>query len=176
MPAFLKNLWPSCTAVRRGHVRRRTPTMASKSSEREGLSSAWRIASRLTFGSARSRRSFILIVLLFISLALANTAAVAQSFAQRDYMTALSQKQAALFFNKLGLAMVLLAATMPFRSLAEFAAGGLTIVWRDALTDGLLRDYFRPKVVYWLRHESLGSPMVPSYGCKGLLGPKRLRS
>ncbi|CAE7206866.1 unnamed protein product [Symbiodinium natans] len=135
-------------------TKRRTPTMASKSSEREGLSSAWRIASRLTFGSARSRRSFILIVLLFISLALANTAAVAQSFAQRDYMTALSQKQAALFFNKLGLAMVLLAATMPFRSLAEFAAGGLTIVWRDALTDGLLRDYFRPKVVYWLRHES----------------------
>jgi len=92
--------------------------------------------------------------LLLMSLALANAAAVAQSFAQRDYMTALSQRNGDLFFSKLGLAMVLLAAAMPLRSLAEFAAGGLTIVWRNALTDGLLREYFHPKVVYWLRRKA----------------------
>ena len=130
------------------------PSSPRRSSEPGGLSAALRIASSLTFGRARSQRSFVFMFLLLMSLALANAAAVAQSFAQRDYMTALSQRNGDLFFSKLGLAMVLLAAAMPLRSLAEFAAGGLTIVWRNALTDGLLREYFHPKVVYWLRRKA----------------------
>ena len=98
-------------------------------------------------------------LLLFSALAFANVAAVAQSFAQRDYMTALASRDSVLwlakwvwslrykksikpatlgwpvklktsvkvgFYNKLRRALFLLAVMMPARSLAEFAAGGLS--------------------------------------------------
>ncbi|CAE8599909.1 unnamed protein product [Polarella glacialis] len=100
------------------------------------------------------RRSAMFSFLLVLALAAANAAAVAQSFAQRDYMTALAQRDAATFAAKLGYAMLLLACTMPARCLAEFATGGLVIVWRDSITESLLDDYFQPRAVYWLRRES----------------------
>eukprot|EP00913_Durusdinium_trenchii_P030610 g28667.t1 len=99
----------------------------------------------------RRKRSMAFLLLLFGALALANMAAVAQSYAQRDYMTALAGRDGELFRQKLLWALALLAVMMPARSLAEFAAGGLSQIWRDTLTLGLLNDYFHPKVVYWLR-------------------------
>ncbi|CAJ1423228.1 unnamed protein product [Effrenium voratum] len=132
-------------------LRRRTPPSPRKAT---GMRAAVRVSLRLVLPLRERRRSCCLLLLLFLSLALANCAAVAQSFAQRDYMTALSARDGQLFFRRLGLAMALLAITMPARSLAEFAAGGLAQVWRDTLTHEMLREYFHPKVVYWLRRMS----------------------
>eukprot|EP00408_Alexandrium_pacificum_P004621 CAMPEP_0171230146 /NCGR_PEP_ID=MMETSP0790-20130122/39246_1 /TAXON_ID=2925 /ORGANISM="Alexandrium catenella, Strain OF101" /LENGTH=497 /DNA_ID=CAMNT_0011696349 /DNA_START=38 /DNA_END=1528 /DNA_ORIENTATION=- len=79
--------------------------------------------------------------------------AVAQSYAARDYMTALAQRDAALFARGLTYAFFLLAVGMPFRCLVDFATGGLGIAWRNAITDGLVTAYFRPQAAYWLRRE-----------------------
>lgn len=116
-----------------------------------GLRAAYGIARRTILDSKNRAKSAGFMVLLFSALAFANVAAVAQSFAQRDYMTALASRDSVAFFSKLRRAVFLLVLMMPARSLAEFAAGGLSQIWRDTLTLSLLNDYFHPKVVYWLR-------------------------
>ncbi|CAK9066095.1 ABC transporter D family member 2, partial [Durusdinium trenchii] len=116
-----------------------------------GLHAAAHMARRTILDPSKRKRSMAFLLLLFGALALANMAAVAQSYAQRDYMTALAGRDGELFRQKLLWALALLAVMMPARSLAEFAAGGLSQIWRDTLTLGLLNDYFHPKVVYWLR-------------------------
>lgn len=113
----------------------------------------WRVLRRLLQPSAERRRSFGLMALLFVALLAANACAVAQSFAQRDFMSALASRDAELFTDGLRRAFLLLAVGMPTRCLAEFATGGLGIAWRDILTNGLMEEYFHPKTVYWLRRD-----------------------
>jgi len=116
-------------------------------------STVLRVAKRLLWNSPHRRRAVAFMLLLFFALLLSNVAAVAQSFAQRDYMTALSQRDAGLFARGLSFALFLLAVGMPCRCLMELAAGGLGIAWRDSLTNSLLAEYFHPQAVYWLRRE-----------------------
>lgn len=113
----------------------------------------WRVAKQLLWDSPHRLRAGLFALLLFVALAAANGTAVAQSYAQRDYMTALARRDVNLFRQGLVYALFLLAVGMPARCLAEFATGALTIAWRDALTDGLLAEYFKPQAVYWLRRE-----------------------
>jgi len=136
-------------------VKRRVSGRQSKELSGVGLGTIFRVAKQMLWKGPHRRRAARYLLLLFLALATTNGATVAQSFAQREYMSALAQGDAALFGSGLAFALALLAVSIPTRCLAEFATGGLGIAWRDALTDGLLDEYFKPQVAYWLRKEGV---------------------
>lgn len=136
-------------AVRRRRARSRTRA----SGKVGGFGIVLRVVRRLVFRGPHRVRAAGYLSLLVFALVAANATAVAQSFAQREYMSALALRDRERFGCGLAWALALLAICSPARCLAEFAAGGLGMAWRDALTDGLLDEYFRPQVVYWMRRD-----------------------
>mmetsp|Transcript_89785 Transcript_89785/g.262458 ORF Transcript_89785/g.262458 Transcript_89785/m.262458 type:complete len:663 (-) Transcript_89785:116-2104(-) len=132
---------------------RRQVASSIKRRDRGGVEMIWKVAKRLLWSKPHRKRVMTFLLILFFALVLSNVTAVAQSYAQRDYMTALAQRDAALFSRGLSYALFLLALGMPSRCLVDFATGGLGIAWRNAITDSLVADYFQPQASYWLRRE-----------------------
>lgn len=121
--------------------------------EPDGFGCIFRVARRLLWRKPFRAQASWYAFLMLAALAIANAVAVVQSYVQRDCMSALANGDPVLFGKKLILSLVLLAAGMPWRCLAEFATGGLSIIFRDSATRTLLQEYYSPQRVYWLRRD-----------------------
>jgi len=90
----------------------------------------------------RDGRALSLLVVLVLSLLAGSAAAVALSYAQKDYITALAKGDASSFSEAIRYSLVGLALALPAKCTEEFTTGALALVWRDALVGRLLSGLF----------------------------------
>jgi hypothetical protein len=101
-------------------------------------------------GDAKGRARGWLAALLGLSIAVGATQ-VLISYAARDFVTALSQRDEAAFWRNLWRYLATFALAIPVGAFYKFTADRLSLAWRDWMTNHLLRRYFYNRVYYRLR-------------------------
>jgi putative ATP-binding cassette transporter len=96
-------------------------------------------------------RAVLLLAMLVLGVLGASVAAIAISYAQRDYVTALSQRDATTFQIALRRSLLGLALAVPAKCAEEFATGGLALVWRDLIVQRLMGAFFAERALHWVR-------------------------
>jgi putative ATP-binding cassette transporter len=96
-------------------------------------------------------RAVLLLAMLLLGVLGASATAIAISYAQRDYVTALSQRNASTFQTALWRSLLGLALAVPTKCAEEFATGGLALVWRDILVERLMGAFFAKRALHWAR-------------------------
>jgi putative ATP-binding cassette transporter len=99
----------------------------------------------------RDTRAIPLFLVLVLSLLGGSAAAVALSYAQKDYITALAQRDSASFSVAIFRSLVGLMLALPTKCAEEFSTCSLALVWRDVLVKRLLAGLFEKGSLHWLR-------------------------
>ena len=101
-------------------------------------------------GDAKRRARGWLAALLGLSIAV-GASQVLISYAARDFVTALSQRDEPAFWRNLWRYLATFALAIPVGAFYKFTADRLSLAWRDWMTNHLLRRYFYNRVYYRLR-------------------------
>ena len=110
----------------------------------------YRLARAFIAGDARGRARWLLAALLGLSIAV-GVVQVLISYAARDFVTALANRDEAAFYRNLWRYLGAFAIAIPVGAFYKFTADRLSLAWRDWLTHHLLRRYFFNRVYYRLR-------------------------
>ena len=110
----------------------------------------YRLARAFIAGDARGRARWLLAALLGLSIAV-GAVQVLISYAARDFVTALANRDEAAFYSNLFRYLGVFAIGIPVGTFYKFTADRLSLAWRDWLTHHLLRRYFYNRVYYRLR-------------------------
>jgi putative ATP-binding cassette transporter len=109
-----------------------------------------RLAYAFLSGDSRRRARVWFVMLLALSLAVGGVQ-VLISFAARDFVTALANRDAAAFRQNLLWYLGTFVLAIPIGVFYKFSADRLSLAWREWLTHHLLRRYFYNRVYYRLR-------------------------
>lgn len=109
------------------------------------------------FFSSKSRRKArgFLAVLLTLSLAVGGVQ-VLMSYAGRDFMNDIARKDGAAYWRSLGWYLATFALAVPIGTYYRWTEERLALLWREWLTQHLIKRYFNNRAYYRLR----GSPNV----------------
>jgi putative ATP-binding cassette transporter len=110
----------------------------------------YRLAKAWIAGDAKRRARGWLAGLLGLSIAV-GASQVLISYAARDFVTALSQRDETAFWHDLWRYLGTFALAIPIGAFYKFTADRLSLAWRDWMTNHLLRRYFYNRVYYRLR-------------------------
>ena len=92
-------------------------------------------------GDARKRARWLLAGLLSLSVCV-GISQVLISYAARDFVNALSQRDEPAFWRNLWWYLGTFALAIPIGAFYKFTADRLSLAWRDWMTNHLLRRYF----------------------------------
>jgi putative ATP-binding cassette transporter len=101
-------------------------------------------------GESGRRARWLLAALLGLSIAV-GASQVLISYAARDFVSALANRDAPAFYRKLWWYLGTFAIAIPVGAFYKFTADRLSLAWRDWLTHHLLRGYFYNRGYYRLR-------------------------
>jgi len=110
----------------------------------------YRLIKDFLAGDSRHRARWLLVALLALSLGVGGVQ-VLTSYAGRDFVTALTDRDAPAFYRNLWRYLGTFAIAIPVGALYTFTADRLSLAWRDWMTHQLLRRYFYNRVYYRLR-------------------------
>jgi putative ATP-binding cassette transporter len=110
----------------------------------------YRLAKAFVGGDGGRRARWLLAALLGLSLAVGGVQ-VLISYAARDFVSALANRDADAFYRNLWWYLATFAIAIPVGAFYKFTADRLSLAWRDWLTNHLLRRYFYNRVYYRLR-------------------------
>jgi putative ATP-binding cassette transporter len=105
----------------------------------------------LTSDLCNDSRALPLFLFLVLSLFAGSAAAVALSYAQKDYITALANREASSFFAAIRCSLLGLAVALPATCAEEYSTSALALVWRDVMVQKLLGSLFDKRRLHWLR-------------------------
>lgn len=111
-----------------------------------------------TKSSERKRAWRFLICLIGLSLFLSG-AQVLMSYANRDFMTALSKRESGAFYHSLLLYLGTILLATPIGVFYRYTEESFALMWREWMTNHLLKRYFFRRAYYYLRSdEALDNP------------------
>jgi len=110
----------------------------------------FRLAKAFVAGDSRRRAGGLLAALVALSIAV-GVAQVLISYAGRDFVSALADRDAGAFYRDLWRYLGTFALAIPIGAFYKFTADRLSLAWRDWMTHHLLRRYFFNRVYYRLR-------------------------
>lgn len=109
-------------------------------------------------GKSRRRAQILLATLLALSL-ITGVVQVLLSYAARDFITALTNRDEAGFYRTLWRYLGTFALAIPVGVFYRFTSDRLSLAWREWMTTDLLRRYFYNRVYYRLRSsETVDNP------------------
>lgn len=109
-------------------------------------------------GKSRRRAQILLATLLALSL-ITGVVQVLLSYAARDFITALTNRDEAGFYRTLWWYLGTFALAIPVGVFYRFTSDRLSLAWREWMTTDLLRRYFYNRVYYRLRSsETVDNP------------------
>jgi putative ATP-binding cassette transporter len=110
----------------------------------------YRLAKAFVAGDGGRRARGLLAALFALSLAVGGVQ-VLISYAARDFVSALTNRDAPAFYRNLWWYLATFAIAIPVGALYKFTADRVSLAWRDWLTNHLLRRFFYNRVYYRLR-------------------------
>lgn len=113
------------------------------------LSSIWQVTKRFLCSPRSKCRIRLLMACLALLLLMEGALMIWFSFVQRDYTTALAQKNEANFYGGLGQLLALICVAMPLVALAEWTKGCIILTWRSELTEELLNGYLQDSKAFY---------------------------
>jgi len=118
----------------------------------------WNI-SKAFFASAQQRKAQgYLTVLVILALSVGGVQ-VLMSYAGRDFMTAIAQKNTAAYWRLLGLYLGTFALAVPLGVYYRWTEQRLALLWRQWLAERLIERYFNNRAYYRLRgSEGIDNP------------------
>ena len=121
--------------------------------DRELWRSFWKIA-RPYWSSDDKVRARSLLIALALLLIGTTALSVTISYAVRDLMTALSEKNVDEFKNSLLICLGVFVIATPVSTLFDYTRRLLSIFWREWLTKAFLAEYFSNRAYFNISHES----------------------
>jgi len=121
--------------------------------DRELWSSFWKIARPYWSSEDRVKARTLLIALALLLLG-TTALSVTISYAVRDLMTALSEKDIEAFKNSLWICLGVFVIATPVSTLFDYTRRLLSTFWREWLTKAFLAEYFSNRAYYNISHES----------------------
>jgi vitamin B12/bleomycin/antimicrobial peptide transport system ATP-binding/permease protein len=107
----------------------------------------WRVA-RLYWISDEKGRAWFFLMLLTVLLLAFTAMNLVLSYALRDMMTALEQKQASHFYRHAAVLFIIFVIATPVSALYEYVSRKTGINWRQWLTNHFLSQYFHDRAYY----------------------------
>src|SRR5258706_11401099 len=101
----------------------------------------FRLAKAFVAGDSRRRAGGLLAALAALSIAV-GVAQVLISYAGRDFVSALADRDEGAFYRDLWRYLGTFALAIPIGAFYKFTADRLSLAWRDWMTHHLLRRYF----------------------------------
>jgi putative ATP-binding cassette transporter len=135
------------------------PETRSKTTIRDTYSQFATIA-KAFFASERGRRARgYLTALILLSLATAGAVPVLISYAGRDFMTAITNRNAPAYWHSLGWYLGCFALAVPIGVYYRWVEERLALLWREWLVQHLIKRYFNNRAYYQLRgSENIDNP------------------
>lgn len=117
------------------------------------------IISKAFFASERRHKARgLLLGLLALSLSV-GAVQVLMSYAGRDFMTAIANKNPAAYWRNLGLYLATFAIAVPIGVYYRWVEERLALLWREWMAQHLIKRYFNNRAYYRLRgSESIDNP------------------
>ena len=117
------------------------------------------LALPLFFRSTERWRAWRLLGTLFLLSFTLSGAQVLMSYANRDFMTALSKREADAFYHSLLYYLGTIALAIPVGVYYRYTEESLALLWREWMTNHLMKRYFFRRAYYYLRgEEALDNP------------------
>ena len=113
-------------------------------------------------GDSRRRARLWFAALIVFSIAVGGVQ-VLISFAARDFVTALTNRDAGAFYRNLWWYLGTFVIAIPVGAFYKFTADRLSLAWREWMTNHLLRRYFYNRVYYRLRGSRDGRQPRPAH-------------
>jgi putative ATP-binding cassette transporter len=110
----------------------------------------YRLISAFVVGESRGQARTLLAALLGLSIAV-GVIQVLISYAARDFVTALTDRDEPGFYRNLWRYLGTFAIAIPIGAFYKYVADRLSLAWREWMTNHLLRRYFYNRVYYRLR-------------------------
>lgn len=121
--------------------------------DRKLWSGFWKIA-RPYWSSEEKNRAWLLLVALTLLLLGTTALSVTISYAVRDLMTALSEKDIGAFKNSLWICLGVFVIATPVSTLFDYTRRLMGNFWREWLTKAFLSEYFSKRAYFNISHES----------------------
>eukprot|EP00930_Biecheleria_cincta_P027713 TRINITY_DN19408_c0_g1_i1.p1 TRINITY_DN19408_c0_g1~~TRINITY_DN19408_c0_g1_i1.p1 ORF type:complete len:734 (+),score=159.83 TRINITY_DN19408_c0_g1_i1:125-2326(+) len=113
------------------------------------LSSIWEVTKSILDSPRRKWRTRLVMVCLSLLLLAEGALMIWFSFVQREYTTALEQKNEAGFYRGLMQLLAVICVAMPVVALSEWTKGCIILGWRSELTEELLTGYLQDTKAYY---------------------------
>ncbi|WAC20638.1 hypothetical protein OVA24_04495 [Luteolibacter sp. SL250] len=138
------------------------PSTADPAAERQNFRktlSQFALVTRAFYSSERRRKARILfIILILLSLAVGGVQ-VLMSYAARDFMTAIAERDLRSYWHSLGWYLGSFALAVPIGVFYRWVEERLALLWREWMTQHLLKRYFNNRAYYLLRSsEKIDNP------------------
>ncbi len=129
------------------------------SSARKTLGYLRKVALPLFVRSSEKWRAYRFVFTLLLLSAAISGVQVLMSYASRDMMTALEKRQSTDFYKYLAHYLLTIGVAIPFGVLFRYCEERFALLWREWLTNHLLKRYFFRRAYYYLRgEEALDNP------------------
>jgi len=113
----------------------------------------WSIAYPYWVSGDKTRARALLAALTLLLLA-TTALSVIISYAVRDFMTALSEKDVQAFGNSMLIGLIVFIIATPISTLFEYTRRLLGVYWRKWLTEKFLTDYFSNRAYFKISHNA----------------------
>lgn len=129
------------------------------SSARQTFGYLKKVALPLFVRSTERWRAYRFVLMLLLLSAAISGVQVLMSYANRDMMTALANRKGDDFYRYLGQYLLTIGLAIPFGVLFRYCEERFALLWREWLTNHLLKRYFFRRAYYYLRgEEALDNP------------------
>jgi vitamin B12/bleomycin/antimicrobial peptide transport system ATP-binding/permease protein len=109
------------------------------------------IMSKAFFSSERRFKARRLVVVLFVLVLCVAGVQVVMSYVARDFMTAISKKDTQAYWQILWLYLGTFALAVPLGAFYRWTEERLALLWREWMTQHLVKRYFNNRAYYRLR-------------------------
>lgn len=113
----------------------------------------WKIAKPYWISTEKMGAITLLLVLVGLRLAVSGIF-VYRSYLDRDFMTAISDKEIDTFYNLLLTYVVIFMVATPVQTARRYAEEKLGLYWRRWMTEDFLNKYFRDRAYYKIEHSN----------------------
>ncbi|MBD2181989.1 ABC transporter ATP-binding protein/permease [Planktothrix sp. FACHB-1355] len=113
----------------------------------------WVIAKPYWVSPEKKRAIALLLALVVLRIAV-SLIQVYRIYLERDFMTAISEKQVETFFQVLSVYFCMFVLATPIQTARRYVEEKLGLHWRRWMTDNFLNKYFRDRAYYEIEHNN----------------------